>query len=118
MTIIEKNTAINWDKVLNEEIDFLRTYEGANLMDWEAFDPLNPRQCFLGQRRLEHTSYRSLVGDVPGSGREFEVAGDITPLELWSARLWQKDVKEPVKEVFNYIKNGGDRPTILWGISM
>lgn len=121
-TIVEKYTSVNWDAVLAEEIDILRNYPGIYKagMNWDTFNPLSGKTCFIGQTGLQGSGYRDIVGLVARSGIEFHTGagGDISPLEVWSARLWLKGIKEPLKQVFDYIKNGGDKPTVSWVISL
>jgi hypothetical protein len=114
-TIVEMSE--NLTEALRKEIDLLAGLPERERLDIETFDPRLPSTCFLGQMFLQkHFSgsgrakeHRQQVGAIsPQSGTDFRTSGTMTPLEVWSAEMWQAGNKEIVKQVFCYIKSGGE----------
>jgi hypothetical protein len=104
MTVLEKHTTIDYKGALLEEISILSALpaEKKEHMDIEKFNPLDYQQCFMGQIYDSYgDAHRYIIGVVAAD----DFSGyELTPLEIWSARLWKKGEKEPVIAVFHAIK--------------
>lgn len=110
---------VHYGTVVEQELTLLASMDAPlrNNLNWETFNPFDSRNCFIGQTFGARTSlaadYRSKVGTIPNAVAEFHASSGslgLTPLEIWSARMWKQDQHHAVKLAFDYVKSGGTEP--------
>lgn len=114
-------------KALNEEVDFLTSYPGfvRDKLDWSTFDPSSYFSCFLGQgfgvgsawsealRKI--SEYRKQILGIHGKIEDIILEHrSQTILENWALIKWRKNQHHAVKLVFDYLKEGGEKPEVAF----
>jgi hypothetical protein len=112
MNLVRKHITNALTEALREEIQLFREQEEVELLKEESFDPSHYGSCFLAQiyghdeQDNSARPYRNKIGyAIYGLGPYRALV--MTPLETWSAYMWDHD-KELVMQVFRYIKGTSD----------
>jgi hypothetical protein len=107
MNLVKRYVTDAMTMALIEEIQLFKKQEKTELLREELFDPSRYGSCFLAQiygydeQDNSARPYREKIGlAIYGLGPYHALI--MTPLETWSAYMWDHD-KELVMKVFRYI---------------